>query len=111
MAIQWRPSRFCAGLASALLFPGSAHADIFLVNKHTPNDWEVSTNGRVDAYLNWIGGETINTGNSGNLVDPNNPAAIDRYILVGPQVPIRGNPSPAGAMARTPRAASRTRRS
>jgi hypothetical protein len=93
-----RRACFCAGLAAALLFTGSAKAEIFLLKKDKPNDWEVSTNGRVDSYLNWIGGETINTGNSGNLVDPTNPAAIDRYILVGPQIPIRGNPSPAGAM-------------
>ena len=54
-----------------------------LLKKTAPTDWEVSTNGRVDSYLNWIGGETINTGNSGNKVDPNNPASIDRYVLVG----------------------------
>src|SRR6187551_3718383 len=96
--------RACVGaaLASALLLAGSAaKAEIFLVKKEKPNDWEVSTNGRVDSYLNWIGGETINTGNSGNLVDPSNPASLDRYILVGPQIPIRGNPTPAGATAST----------
>jgi hypothetical protein len=92
----------CAGLASALLLSGTAaKAEIFLVKKEKPADWEVSTNGRVDSYLNWIGGETINTGNSGNLVDPSNPASIDRYTLVGPQIQVRGNPTPAGAMAST----------
>jgi Gram-negative porin len=90
-----------AGLASALLLAGSAaHAEIFLVKKEKPSDWEVSTNGRVDAYLNWIGGQTINTGNSGNLVDPSS-GSLDRYILVGPQIPIRGNPTPSQAMAST----------
>jgi len=93
----------CAGLASALLLAGSAaKAEIFLVKKEKPNDWEVSTNGRVDAYLNWIGGETINTGNSGNLVDTTpGSTSLDRYILVGPQIPIRGNPSPSGALGST----------
>jgi Gram-negative porin len=102
----------CAGLASALLLAGtSAKAEIFLVKKEKPNDWEVSTNGRVDAYLNWIGGETINTGNSGNLVNPTivcdpmgqncAPVSLDRYILVGPQIPIRGNPTPSGALGST----------
>jgi hypothetical protein len=102
----------CAGLASALLLAGSAaKAEIFLVKKEKPNDWEVSTNGRVDSYLNWIGGETINTGASGNLVNPTlvcdamgqncAPASLDRYILVGPQIQIRGNPTPSGALAST----------
>jgi len=86
------------GVASALLLAGSpARAEIYLLKKEKPNDWEISTNGRVDSYLNWIGGETINIGNTGNLVDPSNPASIDRYTLVGPQITIRGNPSPAGA--------------
>lgn len=82
---------------NVLSYGAVAHAEIFLVKKEKPEDWEVSTNGRVDSYLNWIGGETINTGNSGNLVDPTNP--IDRYVLVGPQIAIRGNPTPDSAMA------------
>lgn|GEM_PF-2504374 len=101
-----------AGLAFALLLLGSAaKAEIFLVKKEKPTDWEVSTNGRVDAYLNWIGGHTVNTGNSGNLVNPAlvcdamgqncAPASLDRYTLVGPQIGIRGNPVPGGAMAST----------
>ena len=90
------------GVASALLLAGApAKAEIFLVKKEKPEDWEVSTNGRVDSYLNWIGGDTINTGNSGNLVDPSNPASIDRYVLVGPQIAIRGNPTPSSAVSST----------
>jgi hypothetical protein len=72
-----------------------------LLKKEKADDWEVSTNGRVDAYLNWIGGESINTGNLGNKVNPSDPASIDRYILVGPQIPIRGNPTPTGAIGST----------
>lgn len=91
-----------AGLLSAsLLSSAPAQAEIFLLKKEKADDWEVSTNGRVDAYLNWIGGETINTGNLGNKVNPNDPASIDRYILVGPQIPIRGNPTPSGAIGST----------
>jgi hypothetical protein len=90
------------GVAAALLLTGApAQAEVFLVKKEKPDDWEVSTNGRVDSYLNWISGQTINAANSGNLVDPSNPASIDRYVLVGPQIAIRGNPTPAGAIAST----------
>ena len=88
------------GVASALLLASApAKAEIFLLKKTAPDDWEVSTNGRVDSYLSWIGGETINTGNSGNLVNPSDPLSIDRYTLVGPQISIRGNPTPDGATA------------
>jgi hypothetical protein len=89
----------CAGVASALFLSSTAKAEIFLLKKDKPNDWEVSTNGRVDSYLNWIGGKSINTVVTGNLVDPSNPAALDRYTLVGPQIQIRGNPIPSAAMA------------
>lgn len=85
------------GAAAALLVSHSASAEIFLVKKEKAEDWEVSTNGRVDAYLNYIGGESTNIGNTGALVDPSNPASIDRYVLVGPQISIRGNPTPDGA--------------
>ena len=92
----------CAGIGSATLLPSTpAHAEVFLLKKDKADDWEFSTNGRVDAYLNWIGGETINTGNLGNKVNPNDPASIDRYNLVGPQIPIRGNPTPSGAIGNT----------
>jgi hypothetical protein len=88
----------CSALATCVLaWSGRARAEIFLLKKEKAEDWEVSTNGRVDAYLSWIGGETINTGNTGNLVDPSNPSSVDRYILLGPQIPIRGNPVPGGA--------------
>ena len=94
-----------ASLLSAAVFSATlvssvpAKAEIFLLKKEKANDWEVSTNGRVDSYLNWIGGSTINTGNSGGLVNPSDPNAIDRYVLVGPQIAIRGNPTPSGAIA------------
>jgi hypothetical protein len=91
----------CAGALAALLSSSSARAEIFLLKKEKVDDWEVSTNGRVDAYLNWIGGETINADNMGNKVDPDDPASTDRYILVGPQIAIRGNPTPAGAVGNT----------
>jgi hypothetical protein len=88
------------GVVSALFLASApAKAEIFLLKKDKPDDWEVSTNGRVDSYLNWIGGETINTGNTGNLVNPGDPMSIDRYTLVGPQISIRGNPTPDGATA------------
>ncbi len=61
----------------------------------------MSTDGRVDAYLNWLVGETINTGNLGSKVNPADPASIDRYILVGPQLALRGNPTPSGALGNT----------
>lgn len=90
-----------AASCACALSAAPAQAEVFLVKKDKPDDWEVSTNGRVDAYLNWIGGETINTGNLGNKVHPEDPASIDRYILVGPQIPVRGNPTPSGAIAST----------
>lgn len=83
--------------AAALLGSHTARAEIFLVKKDKPEDWEVSTNGRVDSYLNWIGGESINQGATGNLVSPGTDS-IERYVLVGPQISIRGNPTPDGAM-------------
>src|SRR5688572_27460705 len=88
-------------LLFVLLPAAPAQAEIFLTEKKKPDDWEVSITGRVDAYLSWISGETINTGNAGNLVDPTMPNSIDRYTLVGPQIAIRGNPTPSGAIAST----------
>ncbi len=90
------------GVASALLLAGMpAKAEIFLVKKEKPTDWEVSTNGRVDAYLNWLTGETINAANSGNPVPSKDPTmpSIDRYTLVGPQIQLKGNATPSGAVA------------
>ncbi|WP_437641806.1 hypothetical protein [Sorangium sp. So ce854] len=91
----------CASVVPALLSSLPARAEIFLLKKEKADDWEVSTNGRVDAYLNWIGGETINADGLGNKVDPDDPASTDRYILVGPQISIRGNPTPVGAVGNT----------
>ena len=97
-----RATLLCAGVMASLLLPAApAKAEIFLTEKKKPDDWEVSITGRVDAYLNYIWGETINTGNSGNLVDPTMPNSIDRYTLVGPQIAIRGNPVPDGAVGST----------
>ncbi|WP_437564234.1 hypothetical protein [Sorangium sp. So ce542] len=91
----------CAGVVPALLSSLPARAEIFLLKKEKVDDWEVSTNGRVDAYLNWIGGETIDADGLGNKVDPGDPASTERYILVGPQISIRGNATPAGAVGDT----------
>ena len=91
-----------AATLALLATSAPAKAEIFLVKKEKPDDWEVSTNGRVDSYLNWIGGETMNTPggiSSGNLVNPSDKNSIDRYVLVGPQIPIKGNPTPSGATA------------
>jgi hypothetical protein len=97
-----RAFTICAIAMAGVLLPSRpAQAEIFLTKKEKPDDWEVSINGRVDAYLSWISGETINTGNAGNLVNPSDPTSIDRYVLVGPQIPIKGNPTPGGAVAST----------
>jgi len=94
----FRAFTLCAAAAASFLTVSqAAHAEIFLLKKEKADDWEVSTNGRVDSYLNWIGGESINIGNTGALVNPNDPQSIDRYVLVGPQISIRGNPTPDGA--------------
>jgi hypothetical protein len=88
-----------AGIAAVLcLSSASARADIPLTDPAKTNGWEVSTSGRVDAYLSWVFGETVNSQGRGNLVDPNS-GSIDRYILVGPQIGIRGNATPSGATA------------
>jgi hypothetical protein len=92
----------CGAAAVMFLASTPAQAEIFLLKKTAPNDWEVSTNGRVDSYLNWTGGETMNTPggiSSGNLVHPEVPGSIDRYVLIGPQIGIKGNPTPSGARA------------
>ncbi len=84
-------------VASAVLLAGMpAKAEIFLVKKQKPDDWEISTNGRVDSYLNWISGDSINIGKSGALINPADKTSIDRYSLVGPQIGISGNPTPNG---------------
>lgn len=88
-----------AGLALGALLPvGAAHADIALTDPAKTDGWEVKTSGQVNAYASYITGETINRSGLGNLVNP----AVDpttRYRLVGPQVDIKGNPTPSGATA------------
>jgi len=86
-------------LSGAFLWSAAARADIPLADPAKTNGWEVTTNGRVNAYLSWVFGETMNANNLGNLVDPSNPMGTERYTYVGPQVFIQGNPVPAGAVA------------
>jgi hypothetical protein len=86
-------------VSGALLFSQSVRADIPLTDPAKTGGWAVSTNGRVDAFLSWVWGETMNATSLGNLVDPTNPMATDRYTFVGPQVAIQGNPTPSGAVA------------
>ena len=69
-----------------------------MTDSATANGWEVSISGRVDAYLSWLSGETINSQGRGNLVSA---GSIDHYILVGPQIGIKGNAVPEGAIADT----------
>lgn len=87
---------FASVMSGLLLWGATAKAEIYLLKKDKPEDWEVSINGRVNAYLSWVHGETVNTGNSGNLTGA---GAIDRYVLVGPQIGIRGNPTPTSGTA------------
>lgn len=88
-----------AGLALAALLPtSSAAADIALNDPEKADGWAVKTSGQVNAYASYIVGETINRSGLGNLVNPmDDPATGTRYILVGPQVSIQGNPTPSGA--------------
>jgi hypothetical protein len=75
-----------------------ARAEIPLTDPEKTNGWEVTIGGREDAYLSWIFGHTINTAGVGNPVDPAHPST-DRYLLIGPQIGIQGNPTPSGAVA------------
>jgi hypothetical protein len=94
-----RATTFSAVVAAAAsLWSTAAHADIPLTDPATANGWDVSTSGRVDAYLSWLFGETVNSQGRGNLTGV---GAIDRYILVGPQIGIKGNAVPEGAVADT----------
>jgi hypothetical protein len=87
-----------AGAALAALLPlRTARADIVLNDPAKSDGWEVKTSGQVNAYANYIFGETINRSSLGNLVNP----ALDptlRYRLVGPQVSIQGNPTPSSEL-------------
>lgn len=83
-------------LSGALCWSGSAHADIPLTDPAKADGWLVTIGGQVDSYLSWVFGHTTPTTGNGNLVDPANPAS--RYLLVGPQFGITGNPVPSGAI-------------
>jgi hypothetical protein len=88
-----------AGVAScALLLGAPARSEISLADPARTGGWEVTTSGRVDSYLAWVFGKTVNTVGFGNLVDPTS-GSNERYRLIGPQVGIQGNPNPAGAVA------------
>jgi hypothetical protein len=95
-----RAGTLYVGIASgAFLWSAGARADIPLTDPAKTNGWEVTTSGRVDSYLSWVFGDTMNTVMLGNLVDPSNPNSTDRYTFVGPQIAIQGNPTPSGAVA------------
>src|SRR5262245_8568284 len=90
-----RAGTLYASIASgAFLWSAGAKADIPLADPAKTNGWEVTTNGRVDAYLSWVFGQTMNTVSLGNLVNPADPMSTDRYTFVGPQIAIQGNPTP-----------------
>jgi hypothetical protein len=94
------PARtLAASLALAALLPaGVASADIALNDPEKTDGWAVKTSGQVNAYANYIFGETINRSNLGNLINPTvDPTS--RYRLVGPQVSIHGNATPSSAKA------------
>jgi hypothetical protein len=74
-----------------------ARAEISLADPTKTGGWEVTTNGRVDSYLSWVFGQTVNRNLTGGPVDPAMPNG-DHYILIGPQVAIVGNPVPSGAL-------------
>ncbi len=86
------------GLSVLFLSP-MTRAEIHLADPAKTDGWEVTTTGRVNAYGSWVGGQTINTSLTGNLVDPTNPLGTERYRLIGPQIAIQGNPTPAGAVS------------
>ncbi|HKY39697.1 MAG TPA: hypothetical protein VJN18_27355 [Polyangiaceae bacterium] len=86
-----------AAVALGALLPlKTAHADIVLNDPAKSDGWEVKTSGQVNAYANYIFGETINRNGLGNLINPG-VDPTNRYILVGPQVSIQGNATPSGA--------------
>lgn len=83
----------------ALLPLRTAHADIALNDPDKSDGWTIKTSGQVNAYAQYIFGETVNRNGLGNLVNPlDDPAAGTRYRLVGPQVGIQGNPVPSSAV-------------
>lgn len=99
-ASKLRVAILCASVVCGASLPATiVRADILLNDPAKTDGWEVVTTGRVNAYLSWIGGETINTSGFGNLVDPTTPGATERYRLIGPQIAVQGNPTPPGATA------------
>ena len=91
-----RSITLCAGIALALILCESrARAEISLTDPARTGGWEVTTSGRVDSYLSWIFGNTVNRNGSGAPIDPAMPNG-DHYFLVGPQVGIQGYPVPNG---------------
>lgn len=96
--VRLRVQLLRAGLAaSVVVVAAPAKADVPINDPAKADGWAISTSGQVNAYLNWIVGETVNRNNIGGLVDPNVPGAP--YRLVGPQVGIQGNPTPKGAVS------------
>lgn len=94
-----RARALAAGLALGAALPvGTAYADIALNDPAKTDGWAVSTSGQVNAYASYIFGDTINRSGLGNLINPADPSS-NRYRLVGPQVDIRGNPTPSGAVS------------
>lgn len=93
--MRFRFATLCAGaLTCSMVWTATGHAEIALNDPEATKGWQVSTNGRVDAYLSWVFGETVNNQQLGNVVSPETPT--DRYHLVGPQVGIQGNATPSG---------------
>lgn len=86
----------CAGVVSSVLLSSAmVQAEIPLADPVRTGGWEFTTSGRVDSYLAWVFGRTVNTVGYGNLVDTTSGSNL-RYRLIGPQVGIAGNPTPAG---------------
>jgi len=97
-----RNKKLCLGVTLSALTCGSiAHAEIPLTDPEKTSGWEVTIGGREDAYLSWVFGHTVDSALVGNVVPFQDPSAAsaDRYTLVGPQIGIQGNPTPAGAVA------------
>jgi len=101
LTTRWRRLKTSGAALVGLLFASSAaQAEIQLNDPAKADGWSVTTHGRVNAYLSWIFGETINRSTLGNLVNPmDSPETGARYRLVGPQVNIQGNPTPGGAVS------------
>lgn len=95
-----RAVAFCVGtvplVLSLVLFSETrVRAEIALADPAKTGGWEVTTSGRVDSYLSWVVGDTLNRNGT---VGPYDPTMPNGYYPVGPQVGLVGNPAPAGAM-------------